>query len=87
MQNNDYIKDADGNPVYSNTATFTCTVPKADELKVITGLTNYKTNINGFYFRFDPTLDTEKDDYESKIPIYHKTCCYRERLQWIYFQI
>ena len=61
---NDYIKDADGNPVYSNTATFTCTAPKADELKVITGLTNYKTNINGFYFRFDPTLDTEKDDYE-----------------------
>ena len=64
MQNNDYIKDADGNPVYSNIATFTCAAPKADELKVITGLTNYKTNINGFYFRFDPTLDTETDDYE-----------------------
>ena len=61
---NDYIKDANGNPVYSNTATFTYIAPKADELKVITGLTNYKTNINGFYFRFDPTLDTEKDNYE-----------------------
>ena len=61
---NEYIKDANGNPVYSNTATVTYTAPKADELKVITGLTNYKTNINGFYFRFDPTLDTETDDYE-----------------------
>ena len=61
---NDYIKDANGDIVYSNTATFTYNAPKADDLKVITGLTNYKTNINGFYFRFDPTLDAETDDYE-----------------------
>ena len=59
----EYIKDAEGNIVYSNVAELTYTAKQPEELKVITGLTNYKTDINGFYFRFDPVLDSE-DNYE-----------------------
>ena len=60
--NGETVKDAQGNPVYSNVVAFTYTA-KQDVLKTITGLTNYATDANSFKFRFDAVLEDE-DQYE-----------------------
>lgn len=61
--NGTYVKDADGNKVWSNVVAFTYTAKQEDPLKAITGLTMYKESIDGYNFRFDSVLEDD-DNWE-----------------------